>query len=67
MTEKAQAVLQKMKFRRLFPSRSPQPANEQASTAGSDQGMAVLNDSNELQSGHDEFVRSLASGVDVMK
>jgi hypothetical protein len=66
MTEKAQAVLQKMKFRRLFPSRIPQSGSEPVSNAGGDQGMALLNESNELQGEHDEFVKSLAPDVKVL-
>jgi hypothetical protein len=33
---------------------------------GGDKGMAVLKDMNDLEAGHDEFVRSLAPRVDVV-
>lgn len=33
---------------------------------GGDQSIAVLKDMNDLDSGHDEFVRSLAPRVDVL-
>ena len=33
---------------------------------GRDQSVAVLKDMNELEEGHDAFVRSLAPGVDVL-
>jgi hypothetical protein len=66
MTEKAQAVLQKMKLWRLFPSRSSEPASEPGSTAGGDQEMSILNESNDFQSDHDAFVKSLAPSVDVL-
>jgi hypothetical protein len=33
---------------------------------GGDQGMAVLNEMNDLESGHDEFVKSVAPRVDVV-
>lgn len=63
MTNKAKAVLQKMKLRKLFPSRIPQSASEPVATAGSDQGVGVLNESNDFQAGHDAFVRSFAPNV----
>ena len=34
---------------------------------GGDQGMAALKEMNDLEVGHDEFVRSLALKLDVMK
>jgi len=33
---------------------------------GGDQAMAVLKDMNDLESGHDEFVKSLAATVNVL-
>jgi hypothetical protein len=34
---------------------------------GGDEGMAVLTDMNDLEAGHDEFVKSMAPRVDVMQ
>ena len=57
MTEKAQAVLQKMKLRKLFPSRIPQSGNEPVATAGGDQGMSILNESNDLGLRQEQIIR----------
>jgi hypothetical protein len=80
MTNKAKAVLQKMRYQKpiqplkLF--RNPQARDrfleefnnstlDPVGPVGGDHGMSVLKEMNDLEAGHDEFVKSLAPGVGV--
>ena len=73
MTDKARKIMKKMKnWKRLNnPTRDRILSDFNASTldpvgpVGGDQSMAVLNDMNELEVDHEEFVKSLAPKVDV--
>jgi hypothetical protein len=60
MTEKAKAVLQKMKLRRLFqnPKAKNQFTSVEEGAVGGDQEMKVLSEMNELIDDHDKFVKS---------
>jgi hypothetical protein len=74
MTNKAHAILRKMKLGRLI--RNPKTRDQvlgefnratldDVGPLGGDQGMAALKDMNDLEAGHDEFVKSLAPSVNV--
>jgi hypothetical protein len=80
MTEKAKAVLQKLRQRQVLkhwkrlanPERRDRILDEfnrdnapDVKPLGGDKGMAVLKEMNDLQAGHDDFVNSLAPRVDV--
>jgi len=75
MNDKARAVLRKMKTSRLFDNPKAwdrildnfmRDNTPDVKPLGRDQSVAVLKDMNELEEGHDAFVRSLAPGVDVL-
>jgi hypothetical protein len=74
MTDKARKIMKKMKnWKRLNnPARDRILSDFNQSTldpvgpVGGDQSMAVLKDMNDLDAGHDEFVKSLAPHVDVV-
>jgi hypothetical protein len=75
MTDKAKKILQKIKLRRLFgnPKVRDRILGEfnrdntpDVNPSGGDQGMAVLKDMNDLEAGHDEFVKNVAPRVDVL-
>jgi hypothetical protein len=76
MTEKAKKILQKIQLRKLF--RNPKMRDRILDEFNSDnspdvkplrgdQGLAVLKDMNDLESGHEEFAKSLASWGDVQQ
>ena len=71
MTDKAQKILESLKKRKPYQVPNPrtrdkilndfnQSTLDPAGPLGGDQSMAVLQDMNELESSHDEFVKSLA-------
>ena len=77
MTEKARKILEGLrkryqlrmsdaKAREKVLSEFNQATLDDVHPLGGDQGIAVLNDMNELQSDHDEFVKGLAPSVNVL-
>ena len=70
MTEKAEAVIRKIRNRQA--QRRDKILDEfncstldDVGPLGGDPGMAVLKDMNDLEAGHEEFVKSLAPRVDL--
>jgi hypothetical protein len=67
MTEKARKILKRLNnpdARERFLSDFNASTLDDVGPVGGDQSMAVLKEMNELEAGHDDFVKSLAPRVD---